>query len=324
MKKVYLVLTLIGLAFFFVSCAKQQAPAKQEQAQIWQSQEGTRSFEKMTDDNDQVVGRTSFLGDNYYCLDKQEKRLFFLKQQRADQWNVFMKRLDGGNLSEQRTFVDYIVTDPAISPDGKILAYTDQREKGFNIYTINAEGVSNVRQITNTKEPSFLPSFFPNRRAILYVETGKDNTQYIWSVNLDNTTPTQHCVGYSPSFFADGKKIAFVRNNLATKQSELYVYDFENSKEFLLLSDPDRSFYQPSVSPSGKYVAYTAKTAVGRTEKNFDIYMIDLQGKQPIQVTFYPGNDINPKWSQDGKYLYILSQRNSSQKNYNIWRVKAF
>lgn len=327
MKKLICLLAPIGFCFFVMSCRTQSETPQaqtQEQAQAWAAQEAARSFKQITTDNDAVVGDPGILQHNFYCIDKKEERLFFLKGQRADQWNIWMKKLDGSNLSEQRTYADYKVLDPAVSPDGRHLAYCDQREKGWNIYTISAAvGISNISQITSTNNLSLGPVFFPNKLAILYCETDKDKAPWIWSKNLDNTENAQLCVGFSPSFFADGKKMVFVRTNLATKLAELFIYDFERSSETLLLSDEGKSFYQPSVSPNGKYVAYTAITSVGRTKRNYDVYMIDLMGKRPVQVTHNPGNDLNPKWSQDSRSLYILSQRGGTHK-YNIWKCKAW
>jgi Tol biopolymer transport system component/DNA-binding winged helix-turn-helix (wHTH) protein len=55
-------------------------------------------------------------------------------------------------------------------------------------------------------------------------------------------------------------------------------------------------------SPDGRYIAYAADRA-GR----FDIWIQQLTGSDPVQITKGPGNNWQPDWSPDGRYIAYRS-----------------
>ena len=60
----------------------------------------------------------------------------------------------------------------------------------------------------------------------------------------------------------------------------------------------------PSLSPDGSLIAYSADTA-----GNFDIWIQPVEGGHPIQVTTDPAHDWQPDWSPDGRELVFRSER---------------
>src|SRR5204863_8327514 len=63
-----------------------------------------------------------------------------------------------------------------------------------------------------------------------------------------------------------------------------------------LTSSPGREF-QPSISPDGKKVVYSAS---GETGENTDIYVQTLGVVQPFRLTTDAAADLSPVWSPDG------------------------
>lgn len=63
----------------------------------------------------------------------------------------------------------------------------------------------------------------------------------------------------------------------------------------------------PALSPDGARVAFVADG----NQKNFDIYVTDLNGGPPLRLTRDPASDLHPAWSRDGRWLAFLrvSQR---------------
>ncbi len=65
----------------------------------------------------------------------------------------------------------------------------------------------------------------------------------------------------------------------------------------------------PSISPDGKNVAFSYKG---------DIYLVDSEGGEAIQLTSNPAYDYSPVWSPDGKTVAFASDRYG---NFDIYKV---
>ncbi len=66
----------------------------------------------------------------------------------------------------------------------------------------------------------------------------------------------------------------------------------------------------PQISPDGKWIAYTVTTMNRDLDRlETQIWTVDWEGTQNLQMTFGPESASSPKWSPDGKYLSFLSSR---------------
>ncbi|HEV7620789.1 MAG TPA: S9 family peptidase, partial [Flavisolibacter sp.] len=71
----------------------------------------------------------------------------------------------------------------------------------------------------------------------------------------------------------------------------------------------------PQVSPDGKWVAYVVSSVdTSKDKRNTKLWMISWDGKESVELTNGPGNENNPKWSPDGKYLSFLSARKEAEE----------
>lgn len=241
--------------------------------------------------------------------------------------NIFVKDLRGGKATLQRTFRDNIY-DVSFSPDGKLLAFADYRDESWNIYTVNAEAGSAIRQITTSKLPELYPVFSPDGNSILFVQTETQvvdkqiiNRDYLWRYDLDKGSLTQYAEGSCPAFVPDGDKVVITRFSKETVLGELWLVDLEKGQEFLIASSKERGFSYPSVSPDGKKIAFVSGTEEKNIPFNLDIYLIDIDGTNLTQLTFHQGHDFCPRWSPDGNSIFFISQRGSEKGEYNIWRM---
>src|SRR5262249_48905870 len=70
----------------------------------------------------------------------------------------------------------------------------------------------------------------------------------------------------------------------------------------------------PTWSPDGRYIAYSSDRG-----GKFDIWVQQVSGGDPIQITKGPGRHWQPQWSPDGKYIVYRSE----QGNGGIYVVPA-
>jgi len=60
----------------------------------------------------------------------------------------------------------------------------------------------------------------------------------------------------------------------------------------------------PNFSPDGQFIAYSSDRS-----GNFDIWVQQISGGNPVQVTNNPAHDWQPDWSPDGKLIVFRSER---------------
>ena len=70
----------------------------------------------------------------------------------------------------------------------------------------------------------------------------------------------------------------------------------------------------PTWSPDGRRIAFLARQ--GFEDENFDIYVIDVNGKKLQRLTNQPGADWSPTWSPDGKQIAFRSSLRSGGEIY--------
>lgn len=76
--------------------------------------------------------------------------------------------------------------------------------------------------------------------------------------------------------------------------------------------------HDPQMSPDGKWIAYSVKTPLLKTDKNEErVWMIPAAGGDPIALTAEGVSSSHPRWSPDGKYIAFLSARNDSKEQ--VW-----
>jgi len=70
------------------------------------------------------------------------------------------------------------------------------------------------------------------------------------------------------------------------------------------------------MSPDGHQVAFTVTEPVKGTERNVDIYLLDIGSRQIRQLTYSPRSETSPRWRPDGKALAFLADRDGNSQIY--------
>lgn len=111
------------------------------------------------------------------------------------------------------------ISDPALSPDGKLIAFTvqtpdlDKNNKPQQIYVVTINGILPPRQLTSDGAVNERPRWSPDSRQIYFI-SNRGGTQQVWVMDADGGHPRQ--ITRIPTeadgemLSADGRKLVFL------------------------------------------------------------------------------------------------------------------
>ncbi len=116
-------------------------------------------------------------------------------------------------------------------------------------------------------------------------------------------TPEPTPLGY-------GGKIAFISDRDGSSFDQIFLMDSDGSNvEQLTFDETDKSY--PMWSPDGTRLLYVADGGFGpyNNRYNLDIWVMNADGSDPVNLTQYQGNDDDPIWSPDGSRILFVTER---------------
>jgi Tol biopolymer transport system component len=200
------------------------------------------------------------------------------------------------------THSDVLVSGPALSPDGRKIAYN----KGLiDIYIINADGSDTVRltNLAGTERGGALsPTWSPDGQRIAFQNYIRPD---IYVINVDGTglsnLTNNPARDWAPDWSPDGRRIAFLSNRDGTR--EIYVMNADGTDPVRLTTNVavdtgTNLWMSPAWSPDGRKIAFTSDRDGKR-----DLYVIDADGTNMRKLTETPSEDGGPAWSPDGRQV---------------------
>lgn len=211
-------------------------------------------------------------------------------------------------------FVDYGIK---WSPDGKFILFAKQVNKQYDLYLYNV-GLKTTEQLTNDTLDQYGPSFSPDGKSILYVSNAdhKQNEIYLMNLTTKKATriTTNDRLDGSPTFHPDGVRIfytSFMDKDTANKitNSEIFVTDTLGSNHTRLTNRIGNDGAL-DISPDGRTIAchYFLN---GKA----DIYTINIDGSNLVQLTSDTLDNRWPRWTPDGKHIAYTRVADNS----DIW-----
>ena len=212
-----------------------------------------------------------------------------------DPFDIYTANRDGSNLQRLTTFGVY-TAEGTLSPDGRTIVFTSLKDGDLDIYTMSVDG-TNLRQLTNTPGYDGGPTYSPDGSKIVYR-------------------------AYHPT---DSAELADYRSLLAQhivrpNKMEIWIMNADGSDQHQITQLGGANF-APSFTPDGRRIIFSSnyRNPRGPGARNFDLYLIDLDGSHLEQVTNDPEFDGFPMFSPDGKHLVWESGRNAPPGELNVF-----
>jgi Tol biopolymer transport system component len=217
--------------------------------------------------------------------------------------------------------------DPALSPDGKWLAFASDSLGGgvTNLWVARVSGpkrdtpltLAPWRPVTASFETARRPAWEKNGRALWF------DRQDPWAVvarDFDggsvDTLSSSLFDSYEPTFTGDGSFVAFGSNRNGA--GDVWLLDARGEAKAgpakQLTRDPARERMASVSKASGQVVFSIERGAFLGT----DLALTDVVGAELGAITDGAGDDADPAWSPDGRTLAFASDRTGTWQLYRL------
>lgn len=320
MKKSFIIVAMLSL----LPCV---GNAQVDYSVVYVNEESGVEFTPITTANDYVCmpivkrsgARVNWLSNKIIDVSVDGAQLAYLSA-RNNTTNIFIKDIYKQGGSVQRTNRQAVL-DFSYSPDGKYICFSEASGKFNQIYQTSSNKGYVCRQITSNNK-DYSPVYSPDMKNIFFARQ-ENNGISVWSYNTANNFLSNYTKGMNPCPLKTESSILCSRVN-PQGLGEIWRINYETGTEECILSDPNRSFTTPTLSPDGKWILLVGSNVLmnGNMQyANTDIFVCQADGTQLSQLTYHAADDLSPTWSKDGKYIYFISQRGSSTGCANVWRM---
>lgn len=234
--------------------------------------------------------------------------------------NVVIRSTGAQGVTTQRTFRN-VLGGICWGSDNR-LYFADNNKPNYYISSVNAEKGSTMLQHTNGNVDDSQPVLSADGKILYFTRWTSNYGPSIWARNMEtgelSSCTRGFCAYPDPN---NSNAIYCVRNSSAGK-SEIWHIDYVNGQESVILSDINRSFTNPVLSPDGQWLLVVGNSvSTISKENNTDIFVAKTNGSSLTQLTYHPATDVCPIWSKDGKHIYFISSRANKNNAFNIWRM---
>lgn len=219
--------------------------------------------------------------------------------------NIDVYSIDADGSGPQRLTTDPgLDSAPALSPDGRSIAFVSDRTGDAEVHRMDADG-ANVVQLTHRRGSiDTSPAWSPDGTSLAFSSSDGDHPG-IYVMDAEGSTP-RRLAGTgdrddAPSWAPDGEYIAFHRSTAGGV--DIVVVSVASGADRVVASErgdfPAAGF--PRWSPDGSRLVYVGVVDVSSPE----IKTVRVDDGEVRRITFNHTLDRFPTWGPDGRIAYV-------------------
>ncbi len=243
-------------------------------------------------------------------------------------WNydIFISDIYSNRMT-QLTKNKWIDFNPTISTNSEKLAFVSDRDGNREIYIVDLiwlDGytqwkVENLKNITNSSEQDWTPSFSPVDELIVFTTYFPEGDNYdVFIMNYDgkNKINLTNSNGYEkfPQFSPDGSFIIY--QGWEKGKMEIFFTSLIDLNRINLtrnINSNDIISHGRSFTPDGQKIIFTSER-----DGNRNIYIMNSDGTNQTQLTSNENDDYEPTVSNDGEKIIFTSERDGNKEIYSL------
>ena len=201
--------------------------------------------------------------------------------------------------------------EPAISPEGNMIAYSSDQSGNPDIWIVHASG-GDPLQLTTDPGSDTGPAWFPDGSKIVFT-SDRGGERAIWRIPPLGGVPVRVMPNAEdPTVSPDGQRIAFARPG-PSGLLRIHVAPLDDPSNARVLTGNDDGQWDhenPTWSPDGRTLCYGGFR---------NLWLVPVDGGSPRRLTSEDARDNEPNWTADGKRVIFDSGRDNTLA---LWRIE--
>lgn len=237
-----------------------------------------------------------------------------------------------GTTATQLTWGAGYDYQPDCSPDGHWVVYASYLQDAVELWALNLDS-KQTHQLTAGGAVNLEPRFSPDGKRIAFVSTLYKGHFHIFTADFANgeishldrltgetrsTLPRYYYSAFdheiSPAWSPDGSEIVFVsnRNHIYGTGGFWRMKAVPGAEAREIHYEETAWKARPEFSPDGKRIVYASYLG----QAWHQLWVLPSEGGNPFPLSYGSFDNINPRWSPDGKSIAFISNRGG---NTSLW-----